>query len=137
MYKTIFVPVDLFHVGTLDKALATAADLAKQYGATAVYVGVTSTAPSEVAHNPEEFQTKLDALAAEQSAKHGIDTKGKAVISHDPTIDLDRTLVKAVNDVGADLVVMASHVPGLTEHLVSSNAGWLAAHLPISVFVVR
>ena len=137
MYKTIFVPVDMFHAGALDKALDAAGNLAKQYGATALYVGVTSAAPNEVAHNPEEFQSKLDAFAAEQSAKHGITAKGQAIVSHDPTTDLDRTLAKAIQDTGADLVVMASHVPGMTEYLVSSNAGWLAAHLPISVFVVR
>ncbi|WP_366657583.1 universal stress protein [Fodinicurvata sp. EGI_FJ10296] len=137
MFKTIMVPVDLFHAGTLDKALATAAGLARQFDATAVYVGVTSSAPSEVAHNPQEFQAKLDAFAAEQAAKHGISAKAQALVSHDPTTDLDRTLAKAVGDIGADLVVMASHVPGMTEHLINSNAGWMAAHLDVSVFVVR
>jgi nucleotide-binding universal stress UspA family protein len=32
---------------------------------------------------------------------------------------------------------MGSHVPGFAEHLFSSNAGYLASHTDISVFIVR
>jgi len=43
----------------------------------------------------------------------------------------------AAKEAGCDLVVMASHVPGFREHILSSNAGYVASHAPISVFVVR
>ena len=39
--------------------------------------------------------------------------------------------------VHADLVVTASHNPGFAEHLFASNSGYLAAHAPVSVLVVR
>ncbi|MCC0030523.1 MAG: universal stress protein [Brucellaceae bacterium] len=58
-------------------------------------------------------------------------------IAHDPAIDLDEALEKACKEIGADLVVMASHVPGFGDHFRSSNAGYLSAHSSISVFVVR
>ena len=32
---------------------------------------------------------------------------------------------------------MASHVPGLPEHFFASNAGALASHAEVSVFVIR
>jgi hypothetical protein len=32
---------------------------------------------------------------------------------------------------------MASHVPGLPEHIFASNAGAVASHAGMSVFVVR
>ena len=38
---------------------------------------------------------------------------------------------------GVDLVVMASHVPGFREYIFHSNAGFLASHTDLSVFVVR
>ena len=36
-----------------------------------------------------------------------------AYASHDPGVDLDRTLIAAAKENGADLTVMVSHVPGL------------------------
>ena len=137
MYQQIMVPVDLAHVERLDKALTTAANLAKHYAIPVCYVGVTATQPSAVAHTPQEYTQKLERFAAERGRQHGIDATAKAYISHDPTIDLDDTLYKAIADTGADLVVMASHVPGLPDYIWGSNAGSLAAHASVSVFVVR
>ena len=137
MYKTIMVPVDLAHIERLDKAIDTATDLAKHFDATVCFVGVTAETPSEVAHTPKEYAEKLAAFGAEQSKAHGLDIATKAYASHDPAVDLDETLIAAAGEVGADLVVMASHVPGLPEHIFASNAGYLANHAKVSVFVIR
>lgn len=137
MYSTIAVPVDLAHVERLEKALRTAVDLARHYGATVNYVGATSETPGPVAHNPGEFKGKLDAFAKAESELHGIEARARMVVCLDMTIDLDQKLLAAFQDVGADLVVMASHLPGAKEHLFSSNAGWIASHAAISVLVVR
>ena len=137
MYKTIMIPVDLEHSNQLDKALATSADLAKHYGAELYAVGVTMSAPSAVAHNPSEYAQKLEAFSAEQTTKHGVPFKAKAMISHDTAVDLDDTLRKAGSEIGADLVVMASHVPGFIDYVFASRAGYFASHSDLSVFVVR
>ncbi|NHH99348.1 MULTISPECIES: universal stress protein [Oceanimonas] len=138
MYQHIMIPVDLAHVERLHTALQTGADLARLYDATVCYVGVSSNAPSEVAHNPREFERKLQAFATDQAARHQLPkVSSAACISKDPAVDLDRTLLKAVKDSGADLVIMASHVPGLAEHLFASNAGYVANHAEVSVLVVR
>lgn len=137
MYKTIMVPVDLAHADQLDKALATAADLAKHYGAKLYAVGVTASAPSSVAHNPKEYTEKLQKFAEEQSALHGVDIEAKSMLSNDPAVDVDFALQAASADLGADLIVMASHVPGFTDYIFASRAGYLAAHSELSVFVVR
>jgi nucleotide-binding universal stress UspA family protein len=42
-----------------------------------------------------------------------------------------------VKRLGADLVVMASHVPTFTDHLLASNAGALLSHTDASLFIVR
>jgi nucleotide-binding universal stress UspA family protein len=137
MYKKIMVPVDLAHTGSLAKALSTAADLAKHYAIPVVYVGVTAAAPGAVAHNPAEFAQKLAAFAKAEAERHGHDASAEAITSHDPATDLDDTLMKAVHTTGSDLVVMASHVPGLRDYIWPSNGGKIASHSDASVFVVR
>lgn len=138
MYKKIMVPVDLNHTDRLEKALMIAADLAGLYGSAVHYVGVTTSGPGSVAHTPEEYTSKLEAFGKAQAEKYSLPQETTATyVSHDPSIDLDRTLLKAVEESGADLVVVASHVPGLPEHIFASNAGYLAAHAKISVMVVR
>ena len=137
MYKKIMVPVDLAHIERLDKAITTAADLAQHYAIPICFVGVTAETPTEVAHSPKEFADKLEAFGAGQSKKHGLAIDTAAYPSHDPAADLDKTLIAAAEDSGADLIVMASHVPGLPEHIFASNAGAVASHAEVSVFVVR
>ena len=137
MYKKIMIPVDLGHTEKLEKAIATAADLSKHYKAEAQLVGVTATAPGSVAQNPEEYTKKLEEFAAAEGKKLGVEFGAHAITSPDPTRDLDDTLGREAHDIGADLIVMSSHVPGFAEHLFSSNAGYLASHTDISVFVVR
>lgn len=131
------LPIDLERVDQLKKAVSVGADLAKHYHAELFAVGVTISGPSAVAHNPSEYTEKLEAFAAEQTSLHGVQFKAKAMVSHDPAVDIDATLEKAGSDIGADLVVMASHVPGFVDYIFASRAGYLASHSDLSVFVVR
>jgi nucleotide-binding universal stress UspA family protein len=137
MYSKIMVPVDLAHIERLHKGIATATDLAKHYGIPICFVGVTAETPTEVAHTPKEFGAKLEAFGAVQSKKHGLTIETAAYPSHDPAADLDKTLIAAAEDSGADLIVMASHVPGLPEHIFASNAGAVASRAEVSVSVLR
>jgi len=137
MFSSIMVPVDLAHADSLEKALKAAADLSNFYHASVCIVGVTASAPSAVAHNTEEYAEKLDAFAAAQGEKHGVTYKAKAMVTADPAVDLGKTLETAAEDLNADLIVMASHVPGFADHIIASNAGHMAAHAKSSVLVVR
>ena len=137
MYKKIMVPVDLAHADKLTLALDTAAQLAKIYSAPVTYVGVTSSAPGPLGHNPAEYAEKLANFVAAQAKAHGIETHGKAVVSHDPAVDLDNALINAVNETECDLVVMATHIPNVADHVWPSNGGRLATHTKASVFLVR
>jgi len=137
MFKQIMVAVDLAHVDQLSKALTVAADMSKYYGAPLCYVGVANAEPGAVAHNPAEFEQKLNAFAEAQGSQHGVETKAHAYTGHDITTDVDDVLLKAVKDVGADLVVMASHIPTLMDYVWPSNGGKIAAHSKAAVFVVR
>jgi nucleotide-binding universal stress UspA family protein len=102
-----------------------------------VYVGVAAATPGAIAHSPEEFRMKLAEFASSQAETHRISATAHAVISHDPATDLDPSLLKAVKDTGADLVVMASHIPNITDYIWPSNGGSIATHSSASVLVVR
>ena len=60
-----------------------------------------------------------------------------AAIAHDPTTEVDDALLRAVDETGADLVVMQSHIPGLIDYVWPSNGGKIAGHAKASVLVVR
>lgn len=137
MFKKIMVPIDLTHVDSLQRAMTVASDIAKIYGASIQYVGVTGSGPGAAAHTPEEFTAKLQALAAEQASESGVEVTAKTIVSNDVTIELDASLRQASKDLGADLVVVGSHVPGFADYIFSSHGGSLASHASISVFVVR
>jgi len=131
------VPVDLAHAEKLAHALDTAAKLSQIYNAPVTYVGVTAAAPGPLGHNPAEYDKKLASFAARQAELHGIETHGLTVVSHDPTVDIDDALIRTVHDTGSDLVVMATHIPNVVDHVWPSNGGKLATHTDASVFLVR
>ena len=137
MFKRIMAPVDLANVERLSAALNCAADLAKLYRVPITYVGVTSSAPGKLAHNPEEFGQKLGAFAEQEAARHDVETSAYTAIAHDPATEIDDALMKAIAATGADLVVMASHVPSVMDYIWPSNGGKLAEHAKCSVMVVR
>lgn len=137
MYKKIMVPVDLENVETLAGAMSVAAQLAEASGGALYYAGVHGGVPSKAAHSPEEYVRKLEAFVAEQSSAHTIQIESLPIYSIDPGSDLATSLIKAAVEAKMDLIVMASHMPGWAEHVFHSNAGYVACHAPMSVFVVR
>lgn len=137
MYSKIMTPVDLAHLSTLEKALVTSAGLANHYAIPACYVGITAGVPTAMAHTAAEYRQKLEAFAAAEAAKHGHQVLTKTIASHDPTADLDRTLLHVIDEIGADLVVMASHIPTLSDYVWPSHGGRLASHSKVSVFLIR
>ena len=137
MFKEIMIPIDLRHTSRLAKTTTIAADLARKYGARVTYVGVTGPEPSEIAHTPEEYREKLAQFAGSEAAMHGIDGRAHAILANDPSIDLDRKLTEAATEIGADLVIMATHVPNVSDYIWASHGGHLANHSKISVFLIR
>lgn len=137
VFERIMVPVDLAHAERLEQALACAGDLAEHYGVPITYVGVTSTSPSTVARTPQEFEHKLISFSRAEAEKYGVSTEAYMALANDPTTEVDDALMSAIDQTGADLVVMASHVPGIVDHFWPSNGGKLAQYANCSVMVVR
>ncbi|SDO16621.1 Nucleotide-binding universal stress protein, UspA family [Halomonas shengliensis] len=137
MYRKIMVPVDLAHLKVIEPALQTVADLAQHYGAEVCYVGITANTPGSVARTPEEFTQKLKAFAQERAEVHGQPVSTHTIVSPDPIADLDDDLIKAIDEVGADLVVMPTHPPKHVDVIMPSHGGKVATHTKASVFLVR
>lgn len=137
MYSKIMVPIDLAHIEVIEPTLETVADLARHYNAEVCYVGVTSTTPSSVARTPAEFTQKLEAFAQKRAEVHGQPVTTHTIASPDPVADLDQDLVQAIADVGADLVIMPTHLPKQIDIIMPSHGGKVATHTDVSVFLVR
>jgi len=137
MFEHMMVPVDLAQPESLEKALSFATKLAKDHDIPITYVGVGASAPTAVARSPQEFRNKLEAFAVAQGEARGLAIAAHSCIINDPTAETDDALLQAVGDIGADLVVMASHVPGWAEYIWSSNGGKIASHAKCSVMIIR
>jgi nucleotide-binding universal stress UspA family protein len=138
MYSRILVPVDLDNVDKLGKALSTAAHLAKENDATVVYVGVVDAVPTMSKQTEGDRMKKdLDSFAEAQASTHGIKTSDQVVLRGDLHLHVGKDVIASAEDTNCDLIVMASHVPGLKDHILSSNAGYVASHAPMSVYVIR
>lgn len=137
MFQRIMAPVDLAHVGRLRPAPDCAADLAKHFNVPVTHVGVTSSAPTHMGHTPQEFDRKLRDFTRGEIDAHGVEVRAQTAIAHDPSTDVDDAFLQAIDTKGADLVVMASHIPNVMDYVWPSNGGKLAEHAKCSVMVVR
>ncbi len=137
MFKHIMVPYDMSSKEKLAKAVKVAGDLARSYGSRMTLVSVGGGINGLTSHSAEEQRRLLEAYAAQVMHAEGIDVDSRLYDVPDPSVEVDRKLIDAIEDTGADLVVMASHQPGWVEYLVNSHAGRVAAHAPVSVFVIR
>lgn len=137
MFKKIMVPVDLAHLDVIEPSLKIVADQAKHYQAEVCYVGITAATPGSVARTPEEFTRKLEAFAQERAKVHGQPVSTHTIVSPDPIADLDDDLIEAIDQVGADLVVMPTHPPKHVDVIMPSHGGKVATHTKASVFLVR
>ncbi len=137
MVSSIMIPVDLAHVDTLQEAIDVAVKLAKADNASMTIIGVTESVLTQVAKAPEEYTSKLEKFAADLSDKNNLPVAAKSIVDVDVPADLGGVLVGTAEEIGADLIVMASHIPRILEYLFSSNAGFVALHAKCSVYIVR
>lgn len=137
MFNKIMIPVDLAHWDKLTRSLEVAQQLAQANNSTLLLVGVEGTLPSQAAHNPQEFKEKLAAKARDMADRTGLSVDSMAVHSNDPAVELSRALVGAADKQAVDLVVMASHVPGLMDHVFSAHGAYVARYAKASVFLIR
>ena len=138
MLKRILVPIDLDHIDRLQKALDVAARIARDSGATLVYAGVVDAVPTTTARTEgERASDMLRVFCQSQVEAQGVTAVETVTLRGDLHLNVGPDLISTAIETGCDLIVMASHVPGLKEHFLPSNAGYVASHAPLSVYVVR
>ena len=133
MFTQIMVPVDLEHEIKQDKTFDAAAKLSLAYKAPIHLVSVIKESRKDKA----KFLEALIGLARQLSELTGAKVYPHPVQTDAVGDDLNPMLEIMAEDLGIDLIVMASHVPGFWEHIFASHAGYLASHSKLSVFVVR
>jgi len=141
MYKNILLPLDLNSVETQHKAIQTAVELARTFGASLQVLtvvpdfGMSIVAqhfPKDYAENAlAETHAKLGAFASE----HIPDGIKKTLMVSQGTIYEE--IIRAADKVSADLVVVSSHRPSLKDYLLGPNAARVVRHFKRSVLVVR
>ncbi len=137
MFSHIMIPVDLHLPPEVHKAVAVAGEVAKWQNARVTLVSVTGTQPGDVTASDASIAKDLAALADDLSAKSGAEVGTKNIHSVDVAVEVDGDLTRAAEEIGADLIVVGTHAPRITDYIFSSHAGYLAKHAKVSVFVVR
>ncbi len=132
MFNHIMIPVDRDLPPETHKAAEVAAAISKWQNAKITVVSVTGSQSSTPVHT-EELQAFLDQL----SSASGSDVAAKNIHSVDVAVEMDGDLTRAADEIGADLIVVGTHAPRITDYIFSSHAGYLAKHATMSVFVVR
>jgi nucleotide-binding universal stress UspA family protein len=141
MYRNILLPVDLSDKHSWRKALPTALALSETFQATLHVMTVVPEfgLPMVGQFFPEGYEAKLHQQVAkqlkdfvvEQVADHG---NVKLVVAAGK---IYQQILNAAKRVEADLIVMGSHRPELSDYLLGPNAARVVRHAGCSVMVVR
>lgn len=136
MYKTILVPIDMAHVvegrANLDLAAQHAAD-----GAKIILLNVVEDIPGwAAAELPADLLTNSQASAREELKKlassSGMDSEVEVRMGHSY-----HTILEVAEEKKADLIIVASHRPGLQDYFLGSTAAKVVRHAKCSVLVIR
>ncbi len=139
MFKTILVPIDVGATGAGGPSLSIARNLAEASGGKIVLFHVMTPLPGFVApHMPvgTHEQAKSEALATlkEIAASQGIGETAETIVREGLPY---REIIDLASEIGADLIVIASHDPGVADFLLGTVAARVVRHAHCSVFVTR
>ena len=141
MYQNILVSVDLNDQDSWRKALPTAVELCRKFGSRLhVLTVIPDLGMSMVgAYFPANFATKAVEdtrvkLHALLDAELPTELRAQVVVAQGT---IYHEIIQTAERLGADLVIMASHRPGLADYLLGPNAARVVRHFKGSVLVVR
>jgi nucleotide-binding universal stress UspA family protein len=136
MYKSIIVAIDLSHADRGNEILKKASALVAEDG-TLYLIHVLPHIPGYVdTYLPEEViaQSRLDAEVRLRQMAQDMGIKARAIIRSGQPHD---EILNEADTQNADLIIVASHHPGLTDYLIGSTAGRVVRHAQCSVLVDR
>ena len=136
MYKTILVPIDMAHVEK-GKAMIDIAMAHRAEDAQVILLNVVDVVPAWVASQlpsgilDEARQSTLEELKAIADAVNiNVDVEVRAGHPY-------KTILEVADKSGAELIIIASHQPGLEDYFLGSTAAKIVRHAKCSVLVVR
>ncbi len=136
MYKTILVPIDMAHIEK-GKALIDIATAQGNKNTQTILLNVVEELPASVASQlpsgmfDESRQNTLEKLKAlADTANIDVDVEVRAGHPY-------KTILEMADKSGAELIIVASHQPGLEDYFLGSTAAKIVRHAKCSVLVVR
>jgi nucleotide-binding universal stress UspA family protein len=136
MYKTILVPIDMSHVVEGKANINLAAQHAVD-GAKIILLNVVEEIPTWAAaqlpaniieDSFEAVRTEMQAIANASGMK--LDVEVRPGHSYNTILDVAK-------EKNVDLIIIASHSPGLQDYFLGSTAAKVVRHAKCSVLVVR
>ncbi len=136
MFKTILLPVDLAHLDEGKKTLDIALNLSNP-DTTIVMLYVFEEIPNWTDINlPANFkedamqtaQERLESITADAGREVKIEVRAGHVYS---------MILQEAGELDADLIILASHKPGLKDYFIGSNTTKVVSHAGCSVMVMR
>jgi nucleotide-binding universal stress UspA family protein len=141
MYRNILVPVDLSDKHSWRKALPTAISLCDTFEAKLHLMTVVPDfgLPMVGQFFPEGYEAKLRQQAAKQLRDFAAqqvpgEIECRRIVGEGKVY---QEILKAADAIEADLIVMGSHRPELSDYLLGPNAAKVMRHARCSVMVVR
>ena len=140
MYKRIVLAVDIAEQDSTAKGLPQAVELAKAAGGELRLVNVVPVIPATfMEYVPVDFddeqekrsKTELEAILA------GVDLPPERKSAATRAGGIYHELLEEAGEWNADLIVVGSHRPVMSDYLLGSNATTIVRHAQCSVLVVR
>jgi nucleotide-binding universal stress UspA family protein len=136
MFKTILVPIDMAHVAE-GKANIDIAEHYSDSGSKIILLNVIEDIPGWAAaelpadlleNSRKETETEMKAIAQASGIKMDVEVRN----GHSY-----RTILDVAKEKQVDLIIIASHRPGLQDYFLGSTASKVVRHAQCSVLVIR
>ncbi|MCC5962418.1 MAG: universal stress protein [Rhodobacteraceae bacterium] len=138
MYKSIVVAVALFNKGATSRALIKQANKLIDADGSITLVHVMDEIPAyltaaisreQLMSHRKDIREQIESLASTAKAKNvDIDIRGGRP---------SENILACAGECHADLIMIASHKPGMSDYFIGSTAARVVRHSPVSVLVAR
>jgi universal stress protein G len=140
MFKNILVPVDLSDTELAKASIETAVALARASIGRVRLLNVLPLTPVALAqYVPADFEEQQRRSSEEAmniiAGESGLDARHISIVVRQGGIYHE--ILEETKTMGADLVVMSSHSPGVRTYVLGSNAAHVVRYARCSVLVVR